>query len=250
MKIQLIGYDSDLSPKRKRTVFSKAVNESKADLIVFPGKSLRNMDDLNMLESEITNDKSLVVFELKDAKLDNGRHFHNALFLYRKGKFECLFTSQFFANADDINGNESLMAELFEEIPRRQFVHRGKRFTVLQCGETALLACPKSEGYKARFRFKDNRELNKRYEALLASTDVFLNPIHDLQGEQGVMAKRRAALSADGRYYLSTSALNDKMTGKFNSKRIQYICHNGDELAIKPDIHENEGFISRIVEIK
>ena len=52
MKIQLIGYDSDLSPKRKRTVFSKAVNESKADLIVFPGKSLRNMDDLNMLESE------------------------------------------------------------------------------------------------------------------------------------------------------------------------------------------------------
>ena len=83
-------------------------------------------------------------------------------------------------------GFDILMEKLLDEIPRRQFECCGKRFTVLLCGETALLASTKAEGYKASFRFKSNQKLNKRYEQLLASTDVFLNPIHDLQGEQGL----------------------------------------------------------------
>ncbi|MBQ9654061.1 MAG: hypothetical protein IJV32_07570 [Bacteroidales bacterium] len=250
MKIQLIGFDYNLNPNSKLEITKEIINSSEADLLLFPGHTLRNYDDLDFLEDNLTNSKTTVVLEMEDSWPSSCLYLHNALFLIKNGESEEMFTSQVFATAEDINGFEVLMEKLFDEIPRRQFECCGKRFTVLLCGETALLASAKAEGYKASFRFKSNPKLNKRYEQLLASTDVFLNPIHDLQGEQGVMSQRRATLSADGRYYLSTCALNEEMWGNFNSKRIQYISHNGEALTIKPDIHDDKGYVSRIVEIK
>ena len=250
MRIQLIGFDYNLNPNHKLDLVKEIINGSDADLILFPGHTLRNYDDLDYLEDEITNTKSTAVLEIEDTCPTSCLHLHNALFLIKEGESEEMFTSQIFATAEDINGFDILMEKLLDEIPRRQFECCGKRFTVLLCGETALLASAKAEGYKASFRFKSSDKLNKRYEQLLASTDVFLNPIHDLQGEQGVMAQRRATFSADGRYYMSTCALNEDMLGKFTSKRIQYICHDGKELTVKPDIHDGEGYVSRIIEIQ
>ena len=250
MKIQLIGFEYDLNPNYKLELLKDIVNGSDADLILFPGHTLRNYDDLVYVEANITNDKSTVVVEIEDSYPTSCLHIHNALFLIREGLFEEMYTGQIFATAEDINRNHVLMTKLLNEIPLRQFECCGKRITVLHCGETALLASAKAEGYKASFRFKDNTELNERYEQMLASTDIFLNPIHDLQGEQGVMAQRRATLSSDGRYYFSTCALNHEMWGKLSSKRIQYAWHDGQELTIKPDIHEDDSYVSRIIEIK
>ena len=250
MIIQLIGFDYNLNPNYKLDIFREVVNNSDANLILFPGHTLRDDNDVCYIESDITNKKTTVVLELKDSNPTSCLHLHNALYLWKSGRFVDMLTSQVFATADDIGGNEVLMAKLLDEIPRRQFECCGKRVTVLHCGETALLASSKGEGYKASFRFKNNPELNKRYESLLASTDVFLNPIHDLQGEQGVMSQRRVTLSADGRYYLSTCALNEEMEGSYTSKRLQYVFHDGKELTIKPDIHEEDGYVSRIIRIE
>ena len=74
----------------------------------------------------------------------------------------------------------------------------------------------------------------------MESTDIFLNPIHTLQGEQGIMKQRRITLSNDKRYYLSTCALDEGMSGKFESKRLQYIFHNGLEVEIEPKIKEGK----------
>lgn len=249
MKIQLIGFDAILNPINKVEIFKEVVNNSDADLILFPGHTLRDDDDIDYLWPEIENEKSTVVFEVRDSLPTGCLHLHNALFLWRDYGFEDMYTSQIFATADEIKGQEVLMARLFDELPRRQFECCGKRITVLHCGETALLASAKSEGYKATFRFKDNPDLNKRYDAMLASTDIFLNPIHTIQGEQGVMAQRRATLSAHGRYYFSTCALPTEMNRKLKSKSLQYAWHNGQELTIKPDIHEDDGYVSRIIEI-
>ena len=250
MTIQLIGFDFGLNPNCKLDIFRTAVNDSDADLILFPGHTLRDTNDLLYLGPDITNEKSLVVLELEDSYPTSCLHLHNSLYLYRDGEFESLYTSQIFATADDVKGKATLIAKLLDEMPRRQFQCCGKRITILQCGETALLASSKAENYKASFRFKDNPELNRRYEELIASTDIFLNPIHDLQGEQGVMVQRRATLSASGRYYLSTCALNEEMSGKYNSKRIQYIVHDGEEMTLTPDIHEEDGYVSRVIEIE
>ena len=79
-------------------------------------------------------------------------------------------------------------------------------------------------------------------------TDIFLNPIHTFQGHQNQISKRRAALSSGGRYYLSTASTN-KPEQSLRLKSLQYICHDGKELFIKPDIHKEEGYVSRIIEI-
>ena len=250
MRIQLIGFDYNLNPNYKLDLFTEIVNGSDADLVLFPGHTLRNDYDLEYVEGDITNERSTVVVEMADHLASSCLYLHNALFLVKEGLFEDMFTSQIFATALDINGFEELMEKLLDEMPRRQFVCDGKRITVLHCGETALLASSKEEGYKASFRFKNNPKLNERYEQMLASTDIFLNPIHDLQGEQGIMAQRRATFSSDGRYYFSTCALNEEMWGKLSSKRIQYAWQDGKELNIKPDIHEDDGYVSRVIEIK
>ena len=248
MKVQLIGFDALINRIHKVELVKEIINSTDADLVLFPGHTLVDEDDVDYLWQEIENEKSTVVLEVKDSFPTGCLHLHNALLLWRDYGFEDMYTSQIFATADEIKGQELLMAKLFDELPRRQVECCGKRITVLHCGETALLASTKSDGYKAGFRFKDNLDLNARYEALLASTDIFLNPIHTPQGEQGVMAQRRATLSADGRYYFSTCSLPTEMYGKLKSKSIQYAWHDGQELSIKPEIHEDE-YVSRTVEI-
>jgi len=250
MIVQLIGFDYNLNPNWKVDIFKEVVNNSDADLIVFPGHTLRDEDDLEYLEPLLSNKKSLVVLELEGSLPNNCLYLNNSLHILRKGKFEDMYTGQLFATADDIDGNEVLMEKFFDEVKRRRLECCGKRITVLHCGETALLASSKAEGYKASFRFKENKALNRMYEDLMSSTDVFLNPIHDLQGEQGIMSQRRAVLSGEGKYYFSTCALNEEMEGKYNSKRIQYIYHDGKELSITPDIHPDEGYVSRIIDIQ
>jgi hypothetical protein len=250
MKIQLVGYDYNINRNYKLDLFTEIVNGSDADLILFPGHTLRDEYDTEYVEPDITNDHSLVVLELEDGFPSSCMRTRNELFLLKEGLFEDTFSSQVLATAKDIQtGGEILMGKLLDEILRRQFECCGKRITVLQCGETALLASSKDDGYKAAFRFKDNKVLNEKYEAILASTDIFLNPIHDLQGEQGVMAQRRLALSANGRYYFSTCALNEEMEGNFSSKRLQYAMHNGEEITEKAQVYKDEFYISRIFEI-
>lgn len=252
MKIQLIGYDyeGNINKNAKMDLFKEIVNKSDADLILFPGHTLRDEDDTEYIEPDITNEHSMAVLELETGYPSDCMCTNNELFLLSEGFFEDTYSSQVCAIADDLNaGGEKLMGKLLDEIERRQFVCCGKRITVLQCGETALLASLKANGYKAEFRFKDDAELNERFESILASTDIFLNPIHDLQGERGVMAQRRAALGANGRYYFSTCSLNEEMAGKFASKRLQYALHNGKDILSKSLVHAEEDYISRIFEI-
>jgi len=250
MIVQLIGFDYNLNPNWKVDIFREVVNSSDADLIVFPGHTLRDEDDLEYLEPLLSNKKSLVVLELEGSQPNDCLYLNNSLHVLRKGKFEDMYTGQIFSKSEEIDGNEVLMEKFFDEVKRRRLECCGKRITVLHCGETALLASSKAEGYKASFRFKENKALNRMFEDLMSSTDIFLNPIHDLQGEQGIMAQRRATLSGEGRYYFSTCALNEDMEGKYSGKRLQYICHNGEDISVKPDIFEDKCYVSRTIEIE
>ena len=249
MKIELIGFDFAINCNHKLDIFKEVVNNSNADLILFPGHTLRDEEDLNYLSMHLENGKPIVIFELEEADPTGCMHTNNELYIYKNGVFEDMYTSQIFATADDINGNDVLMGKFFDELPRRTITCCGKRITILQCGETALLASHKKDNYKSRFRFRDNETLHQRYLDMLASTDIFLNPIHDLQGEQGIMKQRRIALSGDNRYYMSTSALNREMLGNFKSKRLQYILHNEEDIDIKPYINEDMGYVIRTIYI-
>lgn len=248
MTIQLIGFDV-LSPSQKRNLFKKIVNESSADLILFPGNTFRNEADA--MNEGIDNKHSVIITELGSASPTSCMGTTNELYIFKNGRPIDMFSCQIFATADDINqGGKTLMNKLLDELEsRRRFTCCDKSIVILQCGETALLACSKATGYKAEFRFKDDPEMNKRYEKLLSTTDIFLNPIHTVQGEQGIMNQRRITLSENGRYYLSTAALSDEMEGKLDSKRLQYIFHNGRKLTTTPYYGHNKGYVSRIISI-
>ena len=248
MTIQLVGFDA-LKSSQKYNLFKKIVNESSADLILFPGNTFR--DEADIMYEGIDNKHSVIIIELGSASPTSCMGTTNELYIFRNGRPIDMFSCQIFATADDINrGGKNLMNKLFDELEsRRRITCCGKSIVILQCGETALLACPKATGYKAEFRFKDAPEMNKRYEKLLSTTDIFLNPIHTVQGEQGIMKQRRIALSANGRYYLSTAALSDEMEGKLNSKRLQYIYYNSRELTVDSHCDQNKGYVSRTIEI-
>lgn len=241
MKIQLISFSGEMNPNYQMALVIDIINKSKADLILFPGHTLRDGEDRYYVEDSITNKKVTAIVEIKN---DGIMNTPNELFICRKGIFEDMYTSQVFDTADKVNGNAVLMGKLFDELPRRQFTCCKKRITVLQCGESAIVS-GKGEG---EFRFKDNPILNKRFQELMDQTDIFLNPIHIIQGRQNHMSKRRSILSGGGRYYLST-ACTENWKQSLDLKSLQYVYHNGKELTIEPEIHEDEGYMSRIIEI-
>ena len=112
MRIQHIGFDYNLNPNHKLDLVKEIINGSDEDLILFPGHTLRNYDDLDYLEDEITNTKSTAVLEIEDTCPTSCLHLHNALFLIKEGESEEMFTSQIFATAEDINGFDILMEKI------------------------------------------------------------------------------------------------------------------------------------------
>jgi len=250
MKVQLIGFAPNLTRSRRIRIFREVVNSSPADLILFPGHTFKNEEELKTLRPLITNKESVVVFELQNSKASECLDIHNSLFILKDGRFENLFTGQLFTSSKEINGREQLVERLFDELPRRQVKCGKTRVTILQCGETAIISSSNDGKIKPEFRFKENGQLNRRFNEMLFSTDVFLNPIHTPQKRQANLRQRRALLSRDGRYYFSTSTLDKDSSGNLDTKSIQYACHDGRELSIHPDIYEKDGYVSRTIEIE
>jgi hypothetical protein len=248
MTLQLIGFDAGLNPNYRLNLLQEIINGSNADLILFPGHTLRDEEDIDYLD--ISNRHSTIIVELERANPTSCMFTSNELFVIKNGEAEDLYSCQLFATSLDINaGGQELMNKFFDELPRRRLTCCDKSVVILQCGETALLASSKSNSYSADFRFKDNPELNDRYREMLKTTDIFLNPIHTVQGEQGIMKQRRITLSTNGRYYASTASLSEDAPGYLKSKRLQYVYYDGTERLIKPQIYQEEGYVSRIINI-
>ena len=246
MKIQLIGFDYELNPNNKMDILVDAVNASNADLIIFPGRTIRDMNDLFYAEQDITNKQSVAILEVEESMPTSCLLMHRALYMLHTGLFFDLYTSQLFETEEDIEGNEAIVDKLMDEMKRRQFACCGNRISVLQGGETAILS---GAGTDMDFRFSSNAALARRFQALLASTDIFLNPVAGMTEPRSITSQRLAALSSDGRWCLTTGTLDRDHMGNFSDKGIQRIFHNGREIAVKPMVFDQEGYISRTIEI-
>ena len=246
MKIQLIGFDYELNPNNKMDILVDAVNASGADLILFPGRTIRDMNDLFYAEQDITNKQSVAILEVEESMPTSCLLMHRALYMLHSGLFFDLYTSQLFETEEDIEGNEAIVDKLMDEMKRRQFACCGNRISVLLGGETALL---RGAGTDMAFRFGGNAALTRRFQGLLASTDIFLNPVGGMTEPRSITSQRLAALSADGRWCLTTGSLDRDRMGNFSDKGIQRIYHDGREVAVRPEIFAEDGYVSRTVEI-
>ena len=92
MKIELIGFDFELNPNNKMDILVDAVNASDADLILFPGRTIRDLNDLLYAEQDIKNKSSVAILELEESLPTSCMFQRNALFMMHGGLFFDLYT--------------------------------------------------------------------------------------------------------------------------------------------------------------
>lgn len=248
MIISLVSYNYHLSASTRRKVMVEIANNLQSELLLFPGHSLKDINDAIEVVSQLKKNHPLIVLELETFS-NSVQTINNALFYIKDRQLVNLYSGQLFSSRGDIKGQEILMAKFFDEIPRRSFEFCDKRFLIVQCGENSFLENKQSDANKAYFSFEDHKELNERFKRMMNSYDVLLNPIHTIQGNQGKMSKRRVFLSKDGRYYMGTCSLDKKTEGNLNHKSLQYALHSGKDITVMDEWSDGKYFIARSFQI-
>lgn len=222
MKVQLVSYRYDqrwkFSNDDQIKMTAEIINASDADLILFCGKSLRNIDDRTILYRKIKNKKVTAVL---DGKPKGGGY---QIAILQEGKIRILQTPQMFISSSDLS--HSLASDYIDVLEsERRITVAGKSCLIIQCGEINILKNRQKENNRVEFRFKDDNDLNKRFHDLLRCTEIILNPIHSPMGNQNKMAKRREYLTSEAqKYYFSasTNAWSGRCHYNMQSRILQY----------------------------
>lgn len=245
MKIQLVSYVHGLSNKMRLDITSSIFNDSTADLLLFCGHTIGSVNDIDKLQSRLTNNKSEAVFELENM---NSSKINNCLYQIKQGKIKNLYTNQIFTQSGEIEGNTELGDRFIYEMEKnRKLNTKGRSILIMQCGEINILRNIQNDNNRVEFRLSYDYNLTNRFNKLFSNTDIILNPIHTPMGNQGKMKKRREFLSQNNKYYFSASNTKEGCETLIN-KSLQYAYHNAKELK-EFDRIVKENFISRIYEI-
>lgn len=229
MNVELVSLRNSITKKKRLDVVSDIVNQSKSDLVLFCGHTVFDWNDCIELSGRVTNTDSLILFEAKTIDESSFIRRKNCLFQIEKGRILNMFTNQFFATSQEIGGNELLCEHYIDELEtKRCFSVKGKKCMVLQCGEVNIIKNIQKENNRPVFRLQNRVDLEKRFFNLLNSVDLVLNPVHTPMGNQGKMEKRREMLSANKRYYFSTSNSDEKHL--IDSAGLQYSFYDGHRL--------------------
>lgn len=227
MIIQSIVYPCTLPGWKQNEFNKKLFNESKADIILFPGWTFKDPDHVSDFKQSITNKKTLGIFDLKDIR---SRGLSNALFAVYKGELKFI-SFQLFTSSAEISDNP-LLGQLFlnEFRDNRLFNIKGKRVRIIHCGELSILRNEQNNRIrnKVKFRFS-NRIMERQFLETLNDTSLILNPQHSPLGNQGKMSKRRTFLSSNNRGYVSVSNV-DLIAELDSQKSAHYAYFNGKEL--------------------
>ena len=241
MNVQLVSYQYRKTEAKRIDYAAEIINNSTADLILFPGHALLYKKDLAELTAGISNKHSCALIECKE----KGNH----PYLIRNGKIKDLHTSQFFSRASHIANDPNFCEDFMTELElRRVFSVCGKKCLLLQCGEMNIVKNYQKDGNRAAFRFDNIPELSERFEALLSSVDIILNPAHTPMGNQGKLARRRELLSACGRAYFLTCNADEKHRNLL-AKSMQYAYLDGKPLTSEAFEAEDGGYITRCFSI-
>lgn len=245
MTIQLVSLHKLLTAEARLKLVSEIINESSADLILFPGHTLLSKEDVTHLRRSLKNKSSVVLFETKDGGFENeGNH----LFRIEGGKIVDMKSRQIFTKSAQINKNKEYALDLLDELEqdtKRRFRVKNKRCLVLQCGELNILKNYQKEGNRVAFRYDNDPDLEKRFFDIIEHVDIVLNPIHAPMGNQNKLGARRMLLSNNGRAYFSTcNALNAK-TLTLKRKSLQYALKDGHDLQEAEDAICEKSYIIR-----
>ena len=240
MEVQIVSYILKLNTYDKVVTTAEIINNSKSDLIVFPGNTIATIGDAYELINMVKNKKSTVLLEVSQLSIgDLNSEIIHCPFLIQKGKLINMHTFQFFTTSDTIENNDFLAEAFVNELEtRRQFEIGACKCLVLLCGENNILKNIQSEKNKATIRI-DDKNLQKRFRNIIKGVKLILNPIHMPQpGNQNKLHKRRDYFSRNNRIYIST---NNCEILSSNAKSIQYAYFNGGELERTECIFDPDG---------
>ena len=241
----VVDFQNEESGKKNLSCVTRIINENEnLDLILFSGWTIFDIEDLKQLRSQITNKKSLVLFEVwKDSFL--GEPKHRGYFV-SNGKIRDNGIYQVFATSHEISKNSSKMEEFLVEqfFHKRRFQIQNKILRWIICGEINLLKNNQNNKNEVKFRFSENSYLNQAFEKIFAETNIFVNPTHTEMGNQGKLERRRQFLSQNNRVFCSVSNLDlqkHKIQSSFNTLKrfdsLQYCFFNGEPVngSVKED---------------
>lgn len=226
MKIQAVVYLKSIPWRIQDDLNTQLFNDTDADIILFPGWSLRDTNHLENFQSSILNKKTLGFLELQ--RLDS-RNLTNALFSIHNGEMKFV-SFQLFSTSSEISNNLMLGQIFVDQFERsRSFKVKNKVVRVMQCGELNILRNEQANGNRVKFRFED-KQLENKFLTTLKGTSIILNPLHTPMGNQGKMHPRRKFLSSNKRGYISTSNVKTD-TELEKSKSAHYAYFNGNEIS-------------------
>ena len=154
MEVQIVSYILDLDPSERLSITADIIDNSKSDLIFFPGDTLDTIDDALNLVNNIRNKKSTILFEVSQLPLGDLNETIHCPFLIQKGKLINLHTFQFFTTSDIIENNDFLAEAFINELEtRRQFEVGDYKCLVLLCGENNILRNVQSDNNRIIFVF-------------------------------------------------------------------------------------------------
>jgi len=237
MKIQLVSFAADLDYLKRRNAVRKILNETDADVVLFPGATLQSPHDWQIIKKGVDS-KAIAVLELDEMT----RHFDDAvrysLFLYQSGRLMDLYSDQMFSRSSHLS--ERVMdIYLNYELPRKRFSVGNKHALVLQCGENNIIRTPRSAGYRAQFRYQESEGLAAAYRKLMRKTDIIFNPMHTMQHRH--FHERCRFLSEEAGYYFGTANADDKVK---LGPALQVAYHNGLRLPHVGDPIKTDAYFS------
>lgn len=227
MTIDIVSYRQNITWEHQDELNCRLFNKSKADIILFPGWSFQDTNQLENFRTNISNIKTVGIMELK--RLDS-RKITNCLFIVQNGKLK-YSSLQLFSTSNEINKNKTLGQIFIDQFAnQKSFQIKNNIVRVMQCGELNILRNEQANNNKVRFRFFEDKEMNSEFSTLINNSKLIFNPQHTPMGNQGKMSKRREFLSSKGRAYFSTTNIEKHSKG-FDSKSSHYAYYDSQPLA-------------------
>lgn len=227
MKVQLVSFPKYARMTLKRyserlAATCKILNETDADFVMFSEHLFRDPEILKAIRKLVKNKSVTALIELNERNGYEG----NRTYLLQDGEWSDMGGQVFSIPEEVAGGIECLIDAMCGEYEcKRQFIVSGKKFLFIQCGENHIL---KGSSGIAKFRLQNRPDLESRFEELLNSVDIVLNPVHDRWGRFGHFLARLRKFSENGRYCFS----NCQMVGNQLEAARKSPAHNTTHVAM------------------
>jgi hypothetical protein len=228
------------------------------DLIITPGFSLYDSNDLQKLLEENKNKNSLLNVEVwfpedEDKALN---YFIKGNTIIKKD------IKQLFGTSKQMNGNRLLMEKFLSEFETNRSIKvKDKTLRLLICGEINVVKNNQAHNNEVAFRLGLESALNNKFNNIFTTTDIFIDPTHSQMGNQGKLEMRRKYFSKNKKVFCSTSNFEiSQYLDKYNlseshidakqkllQKSLQYCFYDSNQIDGKVVFHNNHTIFKEYV---